>query len=59
MFRCHDGSVCLPLNWVCDGDEDCHDGSDERICVQVESDSEQEIRTTETPKAIVRIHQVR
>lgn len=28
QFRC-DGSVCFPKYWVCDGDKDCNDGSDE------------------------------
>ncbi|CAL1289274.1 unnamed protein product [Larinioides sclopetarius] len=29
-WRCHDGSACVPLLMLCDGVEDCSDGSDEK-----------------------------
>ncbi|CAI7820212.1 unnamed protein product [Closterium sp. NIES-54] len=29
QFRCHDSSGCVPDEAVCDGQEDCNDGSDE------------------------------
>ncbi|CAI5473827.1 unnamed protein product [Closterium sp. Yama58-4] len=29
QFRCHDSSGCVPDDAVCDGQEDCNDGSDE------------------------------
>ena len=28
MFKCHDDS-CIPLQWICDAEPDCGDGSDE------------------------------
>ncbi|CAL8370824.1 unnamed protein product [Arctogadus glacialis] len=28
-FHCHDQLTCVPENWLCDGEPDCSDASDE------------------------------
>lgn len=47
---CKDGSrdrwkcgseICIPLDWVCDKDKDCDDGSDEKDCPSKLCDIEQ------------------
>jgi len=30
-YACHSGQ-CIDINWVCDGDNDCIDSSDETVC---------------------------
>jgi len=31
-LKCNSSQFCVPMAWVCDGENDCDDGSDERYC---------------------------
>ncbi|XP_075218012.1 uncharacterized protein LOC142322826 [Lycorma delicatula] len=31
-FACRNSDICVPLSWVCDGEDDCVDGDDELNC---------------------------
>jgi len=34
QFQCKDSgnSYCIPITWICDGESDCEDNSDEQDC---------------------------
>lgn len=36
-FSCEDTGVCIPQSFVCDGDYDCLDHSDEQYCCKFSS----------------------
>lgn len=31
-YMCNKSSECIPLEWLCDGERDCYDADDERLC---------------------------
>ncbi|KAK9505602.1 hypothetical protein O3M35_009614 [Rhynocoris fuscipes] len=33
FFQCHDSDICIPNEFICDGDPDCPDEEDEYFCV--------------------------
>lgn len=39
-FTCNN-RLCIPLDYVCDSDNDCRDGSDEKFCQEICDNSTQ------------------
>jgi len=35
QFPCYNSGRCIPDQWICDGDNDCGDMSDERNCSEL------------------------
>ncbi|XP_058836544.1 serine protease nudel [Topomyia yanbarensis] len=40
-FRCGDSSICIPHDFVCDGDVDCPEQEDERFCYALQQNHEE------------------
>ncbi|XP_065070003.1 low-density lipoprotein receptor 1-like [Rhopilema esculentum] len=40
-FECKNPRTCVPVSWVCDGEADCDDSTDEKHCDQIECKEEQ------------------
>ena len=36
-FKCQITNECIPRIWICDGDNDCSDASDEQNCSELSS----------------------
>ncbi|KAL9950472.1 hypothetical protein ACROYT_G042970 [Oculina patagonica] len=53
-FRCRESRECLPRAWICDGDYDCADKSDEQGCNSTQLCSASEFKCRDSKKCILK-----
>ena len=53
-FKCKSEEICIPKGYVCDGDIDCDDGSDENIEICRKNCNKNQFRCTDQKSCITK-----